>query len=179
MTGVEGWNLLAASRTTPKNTLHRFYALFMDETDKKLITLIQADFPIVDRPYAAIGEKLGIGEDEVIDRIRTIMESGEIRRLGASFDSRRLNYRSTLCAVHVPPEKLDAAVAAINGYHNVTHNYERNHYYNVWFTLIAPSLERIDQILREIEQRAGIGPVLNLPATRLFKIQVDLPVIAG
>ncbi len=149
----------------------------MDATDKKLITLIQADFPIVDRPYAAIGEKLGVSEDEAIGRVAAIMESGEIRRLGASFDSRRLGYTSTLCAAHVPPEKLEAAVAAINSYHNVTHNYERNHYYNVWFTLIAPSRRRIGEILKEIEQQAGIGPILDLPATRLFKIQVDLPVI--
>ncbi|MCL6107209.1 MAG: AsnC family transcriptional regulator [Actinobacteria bacterium] len=149
----------------------------MDATDKKLITLIQSDFPITDRPYAAIGRQLGISEQEVINRIEEIMKSGEIRRLGASFDSRRLGYTSTLCALHVPPEKLEKAVAAINSYHNVTHNYERNHYYNVWFTLIAPSRERIGEILMEIEKSAGVGPVLDLPATRLFKIQVDLPVI--
>ncbi len=151
--------------------------VFLDATDKKLITLIQADFPITDRPYAAIGEKLGVLEEEVIRRIRAIMESGEIRRLGASFDSRQLGYTSTLCAAHVPPEKLETAVAAINSYHNVTHNYERNHYYNVWFTVIAPSRLRIGEILGEIEERAGIGPILDLPATRLFKIQVDLPVL--
>jgi len=65
----------------------------------------------------------------------------------------------------------------LNSYHNVTHNYERNHYYNVWFTLIAPNHGRLDEIIQEIGERAGIGPILNLPATRLFKIQVDLPVI--
>ena len=72
--------------------------MHMDGTDKKLITLIQADFPIEERPYAAVGEKLGIPEQEVIDRINAIMESGEIRRLGASFDSRKVGYTSTLCA---------------------------------------------------------------------------------
>ncbi len=149
----------------------------MDEINKQLITLIQSDFPITDRPYAAIGRQLGISEQEVISRIEEIMKSGEIRRLGASFDSRRLGYTSTLCALHVPREKLEKAVAAINSYHNVTHNYERNHYYNVWFTLIAPSRERIGEILMEIEKAAGVGPVLDLPATRLFKIQVDLPMI--
>ena len=151
----------------------------MDVTDKQLITMIQADFPITDRPYAAIGEQLGIGEEEVISRIGAIMESGEIRRLGASFDSRKLGYTSTLCAVHIPPQKLETAVAAINSYINVTHNYERNHYYNVWFTLIAPSHGRIEEILRQIEADSGVGPIHDLPATRLFKIQVDLPVIDG
>jgi DNA-binding Lrp family transcriptional regulator len=151
----------------------------MDGTDKKIVTLIQAGFPVTARPYADIGAKIGIGEDEVIERIKSIKESGEIRRMGASFDSRKLGYSSTLCAVHVPPEKLDESVKVINSYLNVTHNYERNHHYNVWFTLIAPSPERIREILGEMEQRAGIGPIVNLPAVKLFKIQVDLPVIDG
>lgn len=141
--------------------------------------MIQSGFPVEARPYAAIGDKLGISEDEVIQRINAIMDSGEIRRMGASFDSRKLGYASTLCAVHVPGEKMDAAIEAVNAYHNITHNYERNHHYNMWFTVIAPSRERITQILFEIEQKAGIGPIINLPATKLFKIQVDLPVIDG
>ena len=151
----------------------------MDATDKKLVTLIQASFPVSARPYADIGEQLGISEEETISRIKAIKDSGEIRRMGASFDSRKLGYASTLCAVHVPAEKLDQAVGVINSYLNVTHNYERNHHYNVWFTLIAPSRERIATILGEMEERAGIGPIVNLPAEKLFKIQVDLPVIDG
>jgi len=141
--------------------------------------MIQSGFPVAARPYAAIGEKLGISEDEVIQRIKAIMDSGEIRRMGASFDSRKLGYSSTLCAVHVPAEKMDAAIAAVNAYHNITHNYERNHHYNMWFTVIAPSKERITEILHEIEEKAGVGPIINLPALKLFKIQVDLPVIDG
>lgn len=130
-----------------------------------------------ERPYEAIGKKVGISEDEVIRRLKDIKESGEIRRMGASFDSRKLGYSSTLCAVHVPEEKMQAAIDAINSYHNITHNYERNHHYNVWFTVIAPSPARVDEILHEIEQSAGVGPIINLPASRLFKIQVDLPVL--
>lgn len=149
----------------------------MDDIDKKLVTLIQASFPVSARPYADIGDRLGISEEETIERIKAIKDSGEIRRMGASFDSRKLGYASTLCAVHVPEKKLEQAVGVINSYLNVTHNYERNHHYNVWFTLIAPSRERIAGILAEMEERAGIGPIINLPAERLFKIQVDLPVI--
>ena len=151
----------------------------MDDTDKKIITFIQGGFPVSARPYADIGAELGLGEDQVIERIKAIKDSGEIRRMGASFDSRKLGYSSTLCAVHVPEEKLEAAVKVINSYLYVTHNYERNHHYNVWFTVIAPSRERIGEILSEMERRAGIGPIINLPAKRLFKIQVDLPVIDG
>ncbi len=149
----------------------------MDAIDSRLVTEIQSGFPVTRRPYAAIGEKLGISEDEVIERLKAIKESGEIRRMGASFDSRKLGYASTLCAAHVPPEKLEETVAVINSYINVTHNYERNHHYNVWFTVIAPSRERIREILEEIEERAGIDPIIDLPASRLYKIQVDLPVI--
>jgi DNA-binding Lrp family transcriptional regulator len=149
----------------------------MDETDSKLITEIQSGFPVSRHPYADIGEKLGIGEEEVIQRLKAIKESGEIRRMGASFDSRKLGYSSTLCAAHVPQEKLEKTVETINSYINVTHNYERNHHYNVWFTVIAPNRARIEEILKEIEQAAGIDPIINLPASRLFKIQVDLPVI--
>lgn len=151
----------------------------MDSIDKQLVTLIQAGFPVTERPWEAIGEELGISEKEVIERVGAIRESGEIRRIGASFDSRRLGYASTLCAAHIPADRLEKAIEVINAFHNVTHNYERNHYYNVWFTLIAPSRERIREILAEIEERAGIEPVLDLPARRLFKIQVDLPVIDG
>lgn len=149
----------------------------MDELDNRLITEIQSGFPIAGRPYAAIGKKLGIGEQEVIDRLVAIKASGEIRRMGASFDSRKLGYTSTLCAAHVPPDKLDKTVEIINSYINVTHNYERNHHYNVWFTVIAPDNDSIAAILREIEVKAGIDPIINLPAIRLYKIQVDLPVI--
>lgn len=148
----------------------------MDAIDKQLVNIIQSGFPVTERPFQALGGQLGIGEDEVIDRLRAIRESGEIRRLGASFDSRKLGYTSTLCAVRVPAEKLEAAVEVINSYPNVTHNYERNNHFNVWFTLIAPGEERIAAIIREIGEKAGIGPILNLPATRLFKIKVDLPV---
>ncbi|MFA5802597.1 MAG: AsnC family transcriptional regulator [Thermoleophilia bacterium] len=149
----------------------------MDATDKRLITYIQAGFPVCARPYEAIGGKLGLSEEEVIERLKAIKDSGEIRRMGASFDSRKLGYSSTLCAVHVPDDRLEAAIEAVNSYHNVTHNYERNHHYNMWFTVIAPTAGRIDEILREIEGRAGVGPIINLPAIKLFKIQVDLPVI--
>ena len=149
----------------------------MDAIDKKIITLIQAGFPVTARPYADVGEKVCVPEEEVIERIKAIKRSGDIRRMGASFDSRKLGYASTLCAVHVPDDKLEASIDAANSYHNVTHNYERNHHYNMWFTVIAPSPERIEEILGEIEQKAGVGPIINLPAIRLFKIQVDLPVI--
>jgi DNA-binding Lrp family transcriptional regulator len=104
-----------------------------------------------------------------------MMANGVIRRIGANFTSRKLGYTSTLCAAHVPPEQLDRFVEAVNHYPGVTHNYLRRHYFNVWFTLIAESLERLDQILADISAASGVE-VLSLPAQEVFKIKVDFPV---
>jgi DNA-binding Lrp family transcriptional regulator len=101
--------------------------------------------------------------------------AGIIRRIGANFTSRKLGYTSTLCAAHVPPELLERFVEVVNRYPGVTHNYLRQHRFNVWFTLIAESLTRLDQILAEISEASGVE-VLSLPAQEIFKIKVDFPV---
>jgi len=144
----------------------------MDSTDKRLLDIIQTDFPIVARPYAALGERLGIGEQEVFDRVRELKKRHIVRRLGANFQSAKLGFHSTLCAAKVPPEKMDAFVADVNMQPGVTHNYLRRHEYNIWFTCIGPSQDAVRAILDGITQRTGI-PVLNLPATKLYKIRVD------
>jgi DNA-binding Lrp family transcriptional regulator len=104
-----------------------------------------------------------------------MMDSGVIRRIGANFTSRKLGYTSTLCAAHVPEERLARFVEVVNRFPGVTHNYLRQHHFNVWFTLIAESLERLDQILTEISEASGVE-VLSLPAQEIFKIKVDFPV---
>ena len=93
---------------------------------------------------------MGADEEQVLGRVRNLMESGVIRRLGANFTSRKLGYTSTLCAARVPPEALERFVEVVNRYPGVTHNYLRRHHFNVWFTLIAESPERLEQILAEI-----------------------------
>jgi len=144
----------------------------MDSTDKRLLDIIQTDFPLTPRPYAVLGERLGISEQETLDRVRALKKHKIIRRMGANFHSAKLGYRSTLCAAKVPPEKLDAFVALVNAQPGVTHNYQRRHAYNVWFTCIGPSWDAVCATLDDIMQRTGI-PILNLPATKLFKIRVD------
>ena len=108
-----------------------------------------------------------------MDCVLGLRENGVIRRIGAIFDSNRLGYRSTLCAIAVPPQRVEEVAALISGYPNVTHNYQREARYNVWFTLIAPSAGRIAEILAEIADHTGIDDILDLPAIRLFKIRVD------
>ncbi|MCX5892980.1 MAG: AsnC family transcriptional regulator [Deltaproteobacteria bacterium] len=147
----------------------------MDELDKAILNEIQSHFPIASRPYEEVGSRVGAPEDEVMRRVQAMMDSGVIRRIGANFTSRKLGYTSTLCAAHVPEERLPRFVEVVNRYPGVTHNYLRRHHFNVWFTLIAESLERLDQILTEISQASGVE-VLSLPAQEIFKIKVDFPV---
>ncbi|MGB6380187.1 MAG: Lrp/AsnC family transcriptional regulator, partial [Syntrophobacteria bacterium] len=99
-----------------------------------------------------------------------------IRRIGANCNSRKLGYTSTLCAAKVPFRLMERFVEVVNSYMGVTHNYRRDHDYNIWFTLIAPSEEKIERILREIIELTEVGEVISLPAERLFKIQVDFEV---
>lgn len=144
----------------------------MDIIDRKLLDIIQTAFPLVPRPYEALGRELGISEEEALARVKAMKERRIIRRLGANFQSAKLGFRSTLCGAHVPEEKLDAFIAEVNALPGVTHNYLRNHEFNVWFTLIGPSWESVCNTLKELTERTGV-PVMNLPAEKLFKIRVD------
>ena len=144
----------------------------MDATDKRILDIIQTGFPIAPRPYAAIGEQVGLTEAEALARIRALKASGIIRRIGANFQSAKIGFKSTLCAASVPPEKLDDFTAAVNAHPGVTHNYLRAHALNIWFTMIGPSREAIREGLAAITAKTGIS-ILNLPADRLFKIRVD------
>jgi DNA-binding Lrp family transcriptional regulator len=147
----------------------------LDELDRAILNEIQSHFPIVVRPYAEVGVRVGATEAEVLARVMAMTEAGIIRRLGANFTSRKLGYTSTLCAARVEPESLDHFVAVVNRYPGVTHNYLRRHRYNVWFTLIAESEERLQQILTEISRTSGVAEILSLPAQEIFKIKVDFP----
>lgn len=144
----------------------------LEKVEQRVLEIIQQDFPITSHPYKELGDRLGATEDEVFGAVQSLCEKGIIRRLGGSFDSRKIGYKSTLAALSVPRDRLDEVVAIVNGYPGVTHNYEREEEYNVWFTLIAPSDEAIESTIAEISERAG-SPVLNLPATHIFKIKVN------
>lgn len=144
----------------------------MDGVDRALLSMIQSSFPIESRPYAVIGEELGISEQEALDRVRSLKSRKLIRRLGANFQSAKLGFRSTLCAAKVPEEKLEKFTTEVNRHTGVTHNYIRNHEYNVWFTCIGPSWEAVCILLDEISEKTGIA-ILNLPAERVYKIKVD------
>ena len=144
----------------------------LDALDRRILDMIQSGFPLEPRPYAVIGAAVGIGEEEALDRVRLLRHRGLIRRIGANFQSGKIGFHSTLCAAKVPPESLDAFIAAVNAEPGVTHNYLRDHTYNIWFTCIGPSKEGIDDVLERIYATTGIRAV-NLPAEKLYKIKVD------
>ena len=148
----------------------------MDEMDRMILNEIQSHFPIEARPYQVLGEKLGCSEEEVLQRVQDLKDREVIRRIGANCNSRKLGYTSTLCAAKVPSRLMARFVEVVNSYTGVTHNYRRDHDYNIWFTLIAPSEEKIERILREIVELTEVEEVISLPAERLFKIQVDFEV---
>jgi AdoMet-dependent heme synthase len=140
------------------------------DADKKLLNFIQSDFPLVREPYHALGEKLGISEDEVISRIKEMKAKGFIRQISPVFDPRRLGYRSTLVAMEVPESRLELAEQLLVEHPGVSHGYERDHKFNLWFTLAIPPAGEIADELKKLADSTGIETVVALPATRLFKI---------
>lgn len=148
----------------------------MDDVDRDLLNEIQSDFPITTRPYHELGKRFDLSEDEVLERLRGLKEEGIIRRIGGNFHSKSLNFTSTLCAAKVPEEKMDRFVEIVNSYPGVTHNYLRNHDYNVWFTFIAQNASLIEKALEEISSATGVTEIINLPAVKQFKIKVDFEV---
>lgn len=145
----------------------------MDDLDRSIINIIQSDFPIAPRPYAEVAKRLDLSEEDILERVRALKEEGIIRRIGASFNSRKLEFSSTLCAARVPEEKVEAFVNTVNRFPGVTHNYLRNSPYNVWFTFIAETMDEIEESLEVIRQETGVEEIRNLPAVRTFKIKVD------
>ncbi|MBN2419636.1 MAG: Lrp/AsnC family transcriptional regulator, partial [Deltaproteobacteria bacterium] len=121
-------------------------------------------------------KRLNLPEDEVIERINRLKEEGVIRRIGGNFNSRKLNFTSTLCAAKVPEEKMNEFVEVVNSYKGVTHNYLRKNSYNIWFTFIAPDVAFIENALTEIAEKTGVDDILNLPAVKMYKIKVDFEV---
>lgn len=144
----------------------------MDDLDKKILDIIQSNFPLSPRPYKDLGEQVGLTEAEVLARVRALRGAGVIRRMGANFQSRRLGWHSTLCAARVPEDKLDLFTAEINRHVGVTHNYLRRHAWNVWFTYIGEDAGTVSAKLQAITAKTGI-PILNLPAEKMYKIKVD------
>jgi DNA-binding Lrp family transcriptional regulator len=146
-----------------------------DQTDLAILNALQDDLPLVSRPWKAIAERLGIAETEMISRMKTLKDTGIIRGISPVLESRSLGlHAATLVALHVPEQRLDEIAAVISSYEEVSHNFQRDHYYSLWFTITAQNEEGIHSVLDKILKQTGIpaSDVLNLPTTKKIKIDV-------
>lgn len=144
----------------------------MDDLDKTILSKIQTDFPIARRPFDALAEQSDATAEQIMARIDRMIGAGEIRRLGAVFDSKSLGYVSTLVAARIPPDRLDQIAEMVSELPGVTHNYRREHQYNLWFTLTVESLQRQREILDDLRTRSGIDAFFSMPALAVYKIRV-------
>jgi radical SAM protein with 4Fe4S-binding SPASM domain len=144
----------------------------IDGLDGAILNALQNSFPLSERPFDLLAEQLGIDPDDLWQRVQRMLEQGVIRRLGATLDSAKLGFCSTLAAIRVGPGLVDRATEAIGRYPEITHGYLRDHRFNVWFTVIARDQGRIETILGEIREELALdaSDILNLPARQIFKL---------
>lgn len=144
-----------------------------------VLTRVQQELPVCERPYAALGAACGATEGEAFAAVEAARAAGIVRRIGASFESSRIGYASTLAALAVAPDDLDRVAALVGAHPGITHNYERDDRYNLWFTFIARGKVARDAELARIVTETGCDDLLVLPAVRLFKIKVAFDVRDG
>lgn len=149
----------------------------MEITDRQILNVIQARFPLVEMPFASIGEQLGLTEAEVIERIQGLKNKNVVRQISAIFDTRRLGYKTTLVGMRFPDDKLDAAAQIINEHPGVSHNYARNGHFNLWFTLAVAPNESLEDTIADMAERAGADSFRLMPTIKFFKIGVNFDMI--
>jgi siroheme decarboxylase len=156
-------------------------AVPLDELDKRLLNLLQGSFPLADRPFGEVARLAEVSEQEVLRRARRLLDERIIRELTPIFDTRVLGYKSMLVATKVDPESPWRAAKLINSHPGVSHNYLRNHDFNIWFTIaVEPDSELgLEGTLEVLQRLTGAGSIRQLPTLRLFKIRMDLEMEAG
>ncbi len=147
-------------------------ALKLDATDRRLINRLQRSFPLSSRPYREVGEELGIGEQELIERLRRLLDEGGLTRLGAILNAPQMGGERTLAAVGAPRSGsgLEEVIGAINRHPEVSHNYERTHRYNLWFVISSEDPGAIERVIGEIERETGLE-VINLPTLEEYRVE--------
>ena len=145
----------------------------MDELDRRIVSTLQDGLPLCARPYDAAARALGTDEATLIGRIEGLLAHGVLTRFGPMFDVERMGGAFCLCAMAVPPDRLDAISARVNDYPEVAHNYEREHRLNIWFVLATETHERIDEVVAEIEHSTGYR-VLAMPKLDEFYVGLRL-----
>jgi siroheme decarboxylase len=147
----------------------------MDELNCRILETLQNEFPLSQYPYEIMSGKLGISCEKLMARLQLLKDDGAIRRMGASLDSRRFGYKSTLAAISVKQSALERACEIIAGFSEITHSYLRNDRFNIWFTVIAQDDKEIERIIGKIQSALSLesSQVLNLPMKRVFKLNAS------
>ena len=146
----------------------------LDSVDKKLLNLLQWDFPLDVRPFHILAEKVGVSEQNVITRIHKMKQSGIIRQISAIFDTRMLGYKSSLVAMQIDENAIDKVAMKISEHRGVSHNYKRDHQFNLWFTLAVPPNASLEDEVARLAKIDGVRKYRLLPTKKLFKIGVKL-----
>jgi DNA-binding Lrp family transcriptional regulator len=149
----------------------------LGESDKELLNEIQWTFPLVTRPFDAISKKFDTTPEIIKEKLNNLKEIGVLRQLSAIFDTRKLGYTSSLVAMEIEHDKLDYVASQINRHPGVSHNYERDHQFNLWFTLAVPPGADLNAELEKFNVLKGIKKVRMLPTLQLFKIGVKLDLV--
>jgi DNA-binding Lrp family transcriptional regulator len=146
-----------------------------DPVDLQLLDLLQDEFPLIPSPWDSIGEKLGLSGDAVLKRVQNLQSRGIIRSISPILETEKIGLRSsTLVAMQVPEREIPRVVKIINEYPQVSHNYQREHEYNVWFTISTRDEDECTRLVREIIDRTGVpdDKVLNLVTLDRYKVDV-------
>ena len=156
-------------------------AVPLDELDKRLLNLLQGSFPLAPRPFAAVAEAAELSEEEVLRRTRRLIDERIIRQVTPIFDTRVLGYKSMLVAAKVDADNPHRAAKVINSHPGVSHNYLRNHDFNLWFTIATEPDSKLgmEGTLGLLQELTGAESVRQLPTLRLFKIRMDLEMVGG
>ncbi|MEN6617457.1 MAG: AsnC family transcriptional regulator [Syntrophorhabdus sp.] len=142
----------------------------MDAIDAHILNMIQEEFPLVEKPFAAIGERLGLSGKDVEDRVKRLKMLGIIRRIGPVLDAKKLGYYSVLCAAAVPQDIIDDVARTVNAERSVTHNYEREGELNLWFTVTMQDKDVVEDFIAGIERQFSLT-IYRFPEKKTFKIR--------
>lgn len=145
----------------------------MDETDRAIINALQGGFPICDEPYREAAGKLGIAEDELIERLRRLLEQRVLTRFGPMFQVERMGGAFVLAALAVPEADYERVAAQVSALPEVAHNYRREHAFNMWFVLATETPEGIGQAIAKIEDATGLK-VHAFPKLREYFVEMKL-----
>lgn len=146
----------------------------IDEIDRKILNLIQEDFPLTERPFKSLGEVLNLSEEEIIERVKRLKEGKIIRRIGPVIEKKGIGYVGMLCGAKVEEERIEEVAKEIAKHRGVTHCYEREGELNLWFTIITEKEEELENFLETCERRFNIK-IYRFPEKRVYKIKTYFP----